>query len=211
MQSTDQVPAYLALANFLETQVLANVFRPGDRLPSVRNPVRDHRLSMETVLHTLRVLEDRGLVEAKPRSGFYIKSEICYRSPWRSLSGLESSPVEVSKLRYQAFSIGNSKDVIPLSTAVPSRRFSRRPKLGRMISALHPFDNRRNRWVRRSAGHHKLRKQLARRSSDWGCIMKPEDFIVTNGAAEAISLALRTVCPPNSACFRRIADLLRDS
>jgi DNA-binding transcriptional MocR family regulator len=49
------------------------------------------------------------------------------------------------------------------------------------------------------AGHHKLRQQLARRSSDWGCLMKPEDFIVTNGTAEAIALALRTVCPPNSA------------
>ena len=29
--------------------------------------------------------------------------------------------------------------------------------------------------------------------------MKPEDFIVTNGTTEAIALALRTVCPPNSA------------
>ena len=38
-----------------------------------------------------------------------------------------------------------------------------------------------------------------RRSSDWGCLMNPEDFVITNGAAEAIALALRTVCPPNSA------------
>ena len=49
------------------------------------------------------------------------------------------------------------------------------------------------------AGHHKLRKQLARRSGDWGCLMKPEDFVVTNGTTEAIALALRTVCLPNAA------------
>jgi DNA-binding GntR family transcriptional regulator len=67
-----ETPAYLALANSLEVQVQANVFRPGDRLPSVRTLCGDHRLSMETVLHTLRVLEDRGVVEARPRSGFYI-------------------------------------------------------------------------------------------------------------------------------------------
>ena len=70
---THSSPAYLALANSLEIQVQANVFRPGDRLPSVRSLCGDHRLSMETVLHTLRVLEDRGLIEARPRSGFYVK------------------------------------------------------------------------------------------------------------------------------------------
>src|SRR5580704_9252869 len=110
-----RLPAYLALANSLETQVLANVFRPGDRLPSVRTLCGDHRLSMETVLHTLRVLEDRGLVEARPRSGFYIKFRNHFPEPSPQPLRLESSPVEVSKLRYQAFSIGGSKDVIPLS------------------------------------------------------------------------------------------------
>jgi len=199
MQSTDQVPAYLALANSLETQVLANVFRPGDRLPSVRTLCGDHRLSMETVLHTLRVLEDRGLVEAKPRSGFYIKFRNQLPEPLPQPLRLESSPVEVSKLRYQAFSIGSAKDVIPLSTAVPSPEILPTAKLGRMISALTRSATAEIVGYAEPAGHHKLRKQLARRSSDWGCIMKPEDFIVTNGAAEAISLALRTVCPPNSA------------
>jgi DNA-binding transcriptional MocR family regulator len=201
MQSTDQVPAYLALANSLETQVLANVFRPGDRLPSVRTLCGDHRLSMETVLHTLRVLEDRGLVEAKPRSGFYIKFRNLLPEPLAQPLRLESAPVEVSKLRYQAFSIGNSRDVIPLSTAVPSPEILPTAKLGRMISALTRSATAEIIGYADPAGHHKLRKQLARRSGDWGCIMKPEDFIVTNGAVEALSLALRTVCPPNSAVF----------
>jgi DNA-binding transcriptional regulator YhcF (GntR family) len=70
MRLTNQFPAYLTLANSIETQIQANVFGPGDRLPSVRSLCGDHRLSMETVLHTLRVLEDRGIVEARPRSGF---------------------------------------------------------------------------------------------------------------------------------------------
>ena len=80
-------PTYLTLANSLETQVQANVFRPGDRLPSVRSLCGDHRLSMETVLHTLRVLEDRGIVEARPRSGFYIKFRNQLPEPFLSRSG----------------------------------------------------------------------------------------------------------------------------
>src|SRR3984893_79573 len=199
MQSTDQVPAYLALANSLETQVLANVCRPGDRLPSVRTLCGDHRLSMETVLHTLRVLENRGLVEARPRSGFYIKFRNQYPEPLAQPLRLEASPVEVSKLRYQAFSVGNSKGVIPLSTAVPSPAILPTVKLGRMISAIARSASAEVVGYAEPAGHPKLRKQLARRTSDWGCLMNPEDFVVTNCAAEAIALALRIVCPPNSA------------
>jgi DNA-binding transcriptional MocR family regulator len=193
------LPAYLTLADSLQGQVQANVFRPGDRLPSVRSLCLDHRLSMETVLHTFRVLEDRGLVEARPRSGFYIKFRNQSPEPLPRPLRLEASAVEVSKLRYQAFSIGNSKGIVPLSTAVPSPEILPTVKLGRMISAIARSASAEIVGYAEPAGHPKLRKQLARRSSDWGCLMNPEDFVVTNGAAEAIALALRTVCPPNSA------------
>ena len=194
-----ETPAYLALANSLEVQVQANVFRPGDRLPSVRTLCGDHRLSMETVLHTLRVLEDRGVVEARPRSGFYIKFRNQLPEPLPQPLRLEASPVEVSKLRYQAFSIGNAKGIVPLSVAVPSPEILPTAKLGRMISALARSASGEIVAYAEPAGHQKLRIQLARRSSDWGCLIKPEDFIITNGTTEAIVLALRTVCPPNSA------------
>jgi DNA-binding transcriptional MocR family regulator len=196
---TRSSPAYLALANSLEIQVQANVFRPGDRLPSVRSLCGDHRLSMETVLHTLRVLEDRGLIEARPRSGFYVKFRNRLPEPLPQPLRLEASPVEISKLRYQAFSIGNSKGVVPLSIAVPSSEVLPAAKLGRMISVLARSDSKEVVRYAEPAGHQKLRAQLARRSSEWGCLMKPEDFIITNGTTEAIALALRAVCPPNSA------------
>src|SRR5262244_385922 len=111
MRQTNQKPAYLALANSLEVQIQADVFRPGDRLPSVRSLCKDHRLSLETVLHTLRVLEDRGLVEARPRSGFYVSFRNQLPEPSPQPLRLEESSIEVSKLRYQAFSLGNSKGV----------------------------------------------------------------------------------------------------
>ena len=122
MHEIARVPAYLALANALQTQIETNLFRVGDRLPSVRSLCNDHRLSLETVLHTLRVLEDRGLVEARPRSGFYIRFRNRLPEPSAQPLRLEESTVEVSKLRYQAFSLGNSKGVIPLGVAIPHLR-----------------------------------------------------------------------------------------
>ena len=199
MHPTNPLPAYLALANSIENQIQSHVFNPGDRLPSVRSLCGDHRLSMETVLHTLRVLEDRGFVEARPRSGFYIKSRNQLPEPLPQPLRLKASSVEVSKLRYQAFSLGSSKNVIPLSVAVPSPEVLPTAKLGRMISVLARSASSEVVAYADPAGHPKMRRQLARRSGDWGCLLTPEDFIVTNGTAEAIALSLRTTCPPHSA------------
>ncbi|MBV8352188.1 MAG: PLP-dependent aminotransferase family protein [Verrucomicrobia bacterium] len=199
MRQTNQKPAYLALANSLEVQIQADVFRPGDRLPSVRSLCGDHRLSIETVLHTLRVLEDRGIVEARPRSGFYIKSRNQLPEPSPQPLRLEASPVEVGKLRYQSFSAGSSKNVIPLSVAVPAPEVLPTAKLGRMISVIARSASAEVVGYTEAAGHPKLRKQLARRASDWGCLLTSDEFIVTNGTAEAIALSLRATCPPDSA------------
>jgi DNA-binding transcriptional MocR family regulator len=199
MGQTNQKPAYLALANSLEVQIQADVFRPGDRLPSVRSLCGDHRLSIETVLHTLRVLEDRGIVEARPRSGFYIKSRNQLPEPSPQHLRLEASPVEVGKLRYQSFSAGSSKNVVPLSVAVPAPEVLPTAKLGRMISVIARSASAEVVGYAEAAGHPKLRKQLARRASDWGCLLTSDEFIVTNGTAEAIALSLRATCPPDSA------------
>ena len=121
----------------------------------------------ETVLHTFRVLEDRGLLEVRPRSGFYIKFRNLSPEPLPQPLRLEASPVEVSKLRYQAFSLGNAKDVVPLGTAVPSPEILPATKLGRMISAIARSSASEIGGYTEPAGHPKLRRQLARRASDW--------------------------------------------
>jgi len=199
MHEIARLPAYLALANALQTQIETNLFRVGDRLPSVRSLCDDHRLSLETVLHSLRVLENRGLVEARPRSGFYVRFRNPVPGPSPQPLQLEKSTVEVSKLRYQAFALGNSKAVIPLGVAIPSPEILPTAKLARMIGAKARSEASEVVRYTDSAGHPKMRKQLARRAGDWGCLMGTDDFIVTNGTAEALALALQVTCPRDSA------------
>jgi DNA-binding transcriptional MocR family regulator len=199
MHDRAQLPAYLALADSLQTQIETDVFRVGDRLPSVRSLCKDHRLSLETVLHTLRVLESRGLIAARPRSGFYVNFRNQLPEPSPQPLHLEESAVEVSKLRYQAFSLGNSKDVVPLGIAVPSPEILPAARLARMIAAKARTGASEVVGYTDPAGHAKMRKQLARRAGEWGCLLTPDDFIVTNGTAEALSLALQATCSPGSA------------
>ena len=45
-------------------------------------------------------------------------------------------------------------------------------------------------------GSEVLRRELSRRSLEWGCALKAEDFFTTIGATEAMSIALRATCEP---------------
>lgn len=58
------------IADLIRTQVL----RPGDRLPSVRQARRSRQISASTVFEAYYLLEARGLVQARPRSGYYVNA-----------------------------------------------------------------------------------------------------------------------------------------
>jgi DNA-binding transcriptional MocR family regulator len=193
------LPAYLRLADSLQVQIEGKVFRTGDRLPSVRDLCRDHRLSVETVLHTLRVLENRALIEARPRSGFYVKQRTQLPEPSSRPLRLQAAQVTIGRLRYEAFQLGNSPNVIPLGVAVPSPDILPTAKLGRIISSLTRSAKSEIVSYADPAGHPKLRKQLARRAHDSGAFLTADDFVITNGTAEALALCLRTVCAHGSA------------
>ena len=48
------------------------VLAPDQRMPSVRTLVRTHHVSLSTALQACRLLEDDGLIEARPRSGYFV-------------------------------------------------------------------------------------------------------------------------------------------
>src|SRR5271156_3310377 len=52
--------------------ILDRIYRPGDRLPSVREMSRQSGVSITTVLDAYRLLEDRGVIHPRPQSGYYV-------------------------------------------------------------------------------------------------------------------------------------------
>src|ERR1700741_1453816 len=64
---------YEHLATELGGLIASRVFAPGDRLPSIRHLAQQKRLSVSTVMQALRLMEDRGLVDAKPQAGYYVR------------------------------------------------------------------------------------------------------------------------------------------
>ena len=69
---TEQAFRYEELARFITRLVDGGTLMPGTRAPSLRTISRDRKVSIATAMQAYRLLEDRGVLEARPQSGFYV-------------------------------------------------------------------------------------------------------------------------------------------
>ena len=60
------------IADSIEALIANGTLRPGDRLPSERDLAKLFGLGRPTVREAIRLLEQRGLLEMRPRSGAYV-------------------------------------------------------------------------------------------------------------------------------------------
>ena len=82
---------YETLANELKAQIERGVFEVGNKLPSVRQLSTD-----ATVQEAYRVLEAQQLVEAKPKSGYFVaRSVLIDNTP--SMTKPPQRPMDVSQ------------------------------------------------------------------------------------------------------------------
>jgi len=68
-----QETLYHQVAHSIQRQIGQGTLQVGDKVPSVRLLSRHHHVSVSTVLQAYFWLEHRGLIEARPRSGFYVR------------------------------------------------------------------------------------------------------------------------------------------
>jgi DNA-binding transcriptional MocR family regulator len=112
---------YERLAADLGGIIVAGSLRPGERLPSVRRLARERHLSVSTVVQALHQLEDRGLVEARPQSGYFVRHAAARCEPPIARTTPEAPvPVDVSQRLMRVLQTGVQRGVVPLAAALPS-------------------------------------------------------------------------------------------
>jgi len=172
VNSTDtgaRVTKYQKLVDELEEAIKDGRLKPGAKLPSVRELMRMHGLSLSTVTTALHLLEERGLVEPKARSGYFVKTEPSNHYPGERLGKLDQQT---------GFHWWPDGDLFPrerlrkLTAAIVRRH----PDL-----AIHSPRNNNPRLIR----------ELAKRCAEIGCYVHEEHIVVTHGTTEALSIALR--------------------
>ena len=65
---------YVRIAETVTRQITQGALRPGDRVPSLRQLSSQQRVSVSTALQAYMWLERRGYLEARPQSGFYVRT-----------------------------------------------------------------------------------------------------------------------------------------
>ena len=192
-------PLYQQLADELAHAIARGTIAPGSRLPSIRDTVESHSLSRNTVVAAYHLLEDRGLIEARPQAGFFARARLA------APQGIESATTSAPRATEEAVLdlIGTvlraqqSPDFIDLGLACPrGSDFYPTGKLARIISR----QLRRNPQIISTyalpPGSLRLRAQIARRGIYLGMQLDPEAVVLTHGCLEGIQLALRAVTRP---------------
>ncbi|GLS90263.1 GntR family transcriptional regulator [Psychromonas marina] len=188
---------YEKVALVLRDNIESGLFVVGDKLPSIRQLVAEHKVSISTVQQAYHQLEIESLIEARPKSGYFV----CYQ---RSASVLPATsrpaqrPIEVSQWQ-QVLEVLLSKegvDTIQLQHAMPNMTESTlKPLLKKMSDLMRhqvalslPYGDIKGALV--------LREQIAQLATNSGCVLHPDDLVITSGCQEGLSVCLRAVTNP---------------
>ena len=189
---------YLKVAEVMEQQIMGQVLKIGDKLPSVRLFSKEHKMSVSTVLQAYYHLEGKGLIESRPQSGYYV----CF-NPSRFPGKVEkSNPQQIVKTKNVEAIIGEVYDdfsmpgVVKFSLSVPSPAILPLASLNKaMIQSLRDLPDNGTAYEQ-VQGNDLLRRQIARWSMHWGGQLKPEEIITTSGCMNAISYCLMAITKP---------------
>jgi DNA-binding transcriptional MocR family regulator len=171
--------------------------RPGERVPSVRKCSAQQGVSIATITQAYRLLEDRGLIEARPQSGYYVRVQRPMSlEPEISKPAARAVDVSVSELVMQIIRAARDPNLLRLGATLPSMEVFPVKEFNRAMAAVGRRAPLASNSYESPQGHHGLRVQIARRALEAGCMLAPDDIIVTVGATEALNLCLRAVTRP---------------
>jgi DNA-binding transcriptional MocR family regulator len=189
---------YEELAGFVAALVEKGILRPGSRAPSLRRLSRDRRTSLSTALKAYQLLEDRGILEGRPRSGYYVARRPggALETPSASRPPATPTNVAISATVLSLVEYASDPRLVPLGCAVPSPELLAAGQLDRFLARAARVKGTDYNVYSAPRGDAALRHEICRRALRWGQGWSPEDVVVTCGCTEALTLALKAVARP---------------
>lgn len=190
---------YQQLADRLEKQIRQQVLKTGDKLLSVRAMSREQGVSMSTAFNAYAQLEIRGLIEARPKSGYYV----CFTPrefsagpmPVVQPSG-DGHVASIDEMIAMVYEHISARGIVRFSLATPAMELLPHAKLTKALMEV----------IRESPdsclnyedvqGNLRLRQQIARYAFNSGCNFTGQDVVTTQGCMEALFFCLKAVTKP---------------
>jgi len=173
-------------------------YRVGERIPSVRQMSLQAGVSVSSVLQAYMLLENMGLIEARPQSGYYVLSSKnnVFPEPEISSPSLDPSHVNLHDLMMMAMRDSLNTNLVQLGAAMPNLELLPTERINRILSSLARSSSKTTHGYELPPGLESLRIQIAKRAVNSGCQLSPNDIVITSGGVEGIDLCLHAVCNP---------------
>jgi DNA-binding transcriptional MocR family regulator len=190
-------PIYIQVAEGLEKLISDETLKIGDKLPSVRTLSEEYGISMGTAFQAYYHLEGKGLIESRPKSGYYVRFNM------RRMPGLprkaepepEANEISIGEIMASIYRNISNADLLNFSVTSPHLSLLPAARLNKsMTHALRSKTHGIN--YENIQGNPELRRQLALLSFHWGGKYSAEDLIVTNGCVEALTMCLKATTNP---------------
>jgi DNA-binding transcriptional MocR family regulator len=209
---------YIKIAENFESQIVNEVLKFGEKLPSVRTICREYGVSMSTAIQAYFSLETKSLIESRPQSGYYV----CYTNKNYPQIPQTSSPADdfgdelADKLIAKVFKeLVSHNETIMFSLGVPAIELlpiaGLNKSMNRALIDL-PSGGVGYDYIQ---GNASLRRQIARLAYAWDGKITEKDIITTSGCINAISFCLASITKPGdtiaveSPCYFGILQLAK--
>ncbi|WP_181015535.1 PLP-dependent aminotransferase family protein [Alkalispirochaeta sphaeroplastigenens] len=194
---TKGLPLYEQLARKISEQIMLGVFRPGDRLPSIRELSRTQSVAINTVKEAYYRLEAAGVVELRPRYGIFVRpASQPMSAPLEDTRQFDAAAATTSELWHQVHRDSESASLCPLGIftlddqALPSDALSRT-----LAGVIRRFPARSLR-LPALRGELPLRRAVARRFAAAGCTVSPNEVLISSGCTDGLYMALTALTKP---------------
>jgi DNA-binding transcriptional MocR family regulator len=193
-----ETPLYRSVGERIVSLIDSGTYKPGERLPSIRELSRQMRVSINTVKTAYDLLEVDRLVAPRPQSGYYVRHRLpeVPSEPSIRLETLVPTEATTGEIAAQIHQDIGRRDIVQLGAALPSAEAVPSAALARVLAReakSHPAEIMA---YQVPPGEPRLREQIAKQMVESGCLVRPGEIVITAGCQEAVTLALLVLCSP---------------
>ncbi len=192
---------YLEVSDRIEKLIEKRALKVGDKLLSVRALSKEQGISLSTAFQAYYHLESKGLIEARPQSGYYVRFSPRHtlNVPMTAKPAEEVVPVSIDDMISSVYKDLRSDKLLNFALGSPSYELLPAAKLNKSVLQALRSSNDSCLSYEHVQGNVDLRKQIAIQSFNWGGAISDDDIVVTAGCMEALSLSLKAITKPGDA------------
>jgi DNA-binding transcriptional MocR family regulator len=151
-----------------------------------------------TVFRAYYLVENRGMIKARPRSDYFVSPTSTELARQRSGNSLGSNPktVNISDLVFEVLKTIRQAETVPLGSAFLSPALFPMARVGKSCATANRSTHLASMVDGLPPGHEGLRQQISLRYLMAGMTVPVDEIIITSGALEALTLSAHLLAAP---------------